>query len=581
MIEAQSLSMAVPSSVPLGDATDTLTLPPVTTPRGRAALLITILLVSAAVGTWIFFEATHILQMTESGTGAGLLPKLNPWQVVATGSILAGVLISLLLMMVAFHVVNKSWSKQLQAVQSEATSASDRLRIQSDHFRVLIAEKSTAEEHLLSIRRGLEGRISTLTSSNDDMKAELDRLKRTERTMAMQSQTLVASKDVLQIHVQVRQQELQKLQRQCELILNAAGEGICGIDSAGKITFVNPTAARLMGLEVGKMVGCKETDVFGALADIDATTVKKDSVITPSEVILKRAGGSPFTAEFVRSQILENDRVVGRVVLFKDITERKQAAEALVLKADELARSNAELEQFAFVASHDLQEPLRKIRAFGDRLKTKCESVLPEEGADYLGRMQNAAARMQTLIADLLTFSRVISRTDPFVEVDLGQITREVLGDLEVRIEKTGATVTVGDLPKIEADPVHMQQLLQNLIGNALKFQCPDTKPQVRVSGRITRVGDDASCSVEPVCELTVQDNGIGFDEKYLDKIFAVFQRLHNRQEYEGTGIGLAVCRRIVDRHKGSITARSKPGEGATFIVHLPLRAHAKDKTNL
>jgi PAS domain S-box-containing protein len=365
------------------------------------------------------------------------------------------------------------------------------------------------------------------------------------------------------------------------LILNAAGEGICGIDAGGKITFANPTAARLMGVDVEKMVGCKETELFGALAGEDAAPGRKESVITPSEVILKRAGGSPFTAEFVRSQILENDRVVGRVVLFKDITERKQAAEALVLKAEELARSNAELEQFAFVASHDLQEPLRKIRAFGDRLKTKCESVLPEEGADYLGRMQNAAARMQTLIADLLTFSRVISRTDPFVEVDLGQITREVLGDLEVRIEKTGATVTVGDLPKIEADPVHMRQLLQNLIGNALKFQPPDTKPHVRISGRITRITDDASCSVEPVCELTVQDNGIGFDEKYLDKIFAVFQRLHNRQEYEGTGIGLAVCRRIVDRHKGSITARSKPGEGASFIVQLPLRTRPKDNPTL
>jgi light-regulated signal transduction histidine kinase (bacteriophytochrome) len=284
-------------------------------------------------------------------------------------------------------------------------------------------------------------------------------------------------------------------------------------------------------------------------------------------VILKRSNGTPFTAEFVRSQILENDCVVGRVVLFKDITDRKQAAEALELKAEELARSNAELEQFAFVASHDLQEPLRKIRAFGDRLKMKCESVLPVEGADYLGRMQNAAARMQTLIADLLTFSRVISRTDPFVEVDLDKITREVLGDLEVRIEKTGATVTLSNLPKIEADPVHMQQLLQNLIGNALKFHLPDTKPQVQVTGRITRICNEASSPSVEVCELTVQDNGIGFDEKYLDKIFAVFQRLHNRQEFEGTGIGLAVCRRIVDRHKGSISARSIPGEGATFVV--------------
>jgi light-regulated signal transduction histidine kinase (bacteriophytochrome) len=269
--------------------------------------------------------------------------------------------------------------------------------------------------------------------------------------------------------------------------------------------------------------------------------------------------------------------VVGRVVLFKDITERKQSAEALEHKAAELARSNAELEQFAFVASHDLQEPLRKIRAFGDRLKTKCASVLPAESADYLERMQNAAARMQTLINDLLTFSRVISRTEPFVKVNLDQLTREVLGDLEVRIEKTGATVELGKLPEIEADPMQMRQLLQNLIGNALKFHLPESKPKVQVRGEIL-AGESGEC---PVCQLTIQDNGIGFDEKYLEKMFAVFQRLHGRQEYEGTGIGLAVCRRIMDRHQGSITAKGKPGEGATFIVRLPARSRPKDQRTL
>jgi light-regulated signal transduction histidine kinase (bacteriophytochrome) len=262
-------------------------------------------------------------------------------------------------------------------------------------------------------------------------------------------------------------------------------------------------------------------------------------------------------------------------VLFKDITERKQAAQALEQKAEELARSNAELEQFAFVASHDLQEPLRKIRAFGDRLKLKCDGALPAEGADYLARMLNAAARMQTLIADLLTFSRVISRFEPFVEVDLKRIVQEVLGDLEVRIEKAGATVTVGELPTIEADPTQFRQVFQNLIGNALKFQKPEVKPLVEVSGRILPAEDENS-ELGDRCEIQVRDNGIGFDEKYLDRIFAVFQRLHNRQEYEGTGIGLAVCRRIVERHQGTITARSKPDEGATFIVQVPVRPPRK-----
>jgi len=265
----------------------------------------------------------------------------------------------------------------------------------------------------------------------------------------------------------------------------------------------------------------------------------------------------------------------------------------LAQRVAELARSNAELEQFAFVASHDLQEPLRKIQAFGDRLKTKCDEARLEQGRDYLERMQAAAARMQTLINDLLTFSRVISRTEPFAPVNLMTITREVLGDLEVRIEKSHARVEVGELPTIDADAIQIRQLMQNLIGNALKFQPQGATPLVKVQGRIlvqpsargntaffTRKqteGGEVAVG-EDFCELTVVDNGIGFDEKYLEKIFAVFTRLHGRQDYEGTGIGLAVCRRIVDRHGGTITACSKPGEGATFIVLLPV--HQSQKPN-
>jgi len=194
---------------------------------------------------------------------------------------------------------------------------------------------------------------------------------------------------------------------------------------------------------------------------------------------------------------------------------------------------------------------------------------------------------MRRLIDDLLTFSRVISRTEPFQPVDLNRVVREVLGDLEVRVEKSGAKVQVGELPTLEADPMQMRQLFQNLIGNALKFHEPGAKPVVQIAGKIRpregiettlhrRRGVGGDLAAESFCELTIQDNGIGFDEKYLGRIFAVFQRLHGRQEYEGTGIGLAVCRRILDRHGGSITANSKPGEGATFHVTLPLQSQRK-----
>ncbi len=234
---------------------------------------------------------------------------------------------------------------------------------------------------------------------------------------------------------------------------------------------------------------------------------------------------------------------------------------------EELTRSNEELQQFAFIASHDLQEPLRKIIAFGDRLKVTCENALTEKGYDYLQRMQNAAQRMQVLIEDLLTLSRITTRAQPFVQVNLSQITQEVLSDLEIRIAQTKATIEVGELPTIEADPVQMRQLLQNLIGNALKFH-QKTKPSIVkiYSKRLTN--EQLNCDY---CQIIVEDNGIGFDEKYLDRIFNVFQRLHGRTEYEGTGIGLAICRKIVERHQGTITAKSEPGKGAKFIVTLKI----------
>jgi light-regulated signal transduction histidine kinase (bacteriophytochrome) len=230
----------------------------------------------------------------------------------------------------------------------------------------------------------------------------------------------------------------------------------------------------------------------------------------------------------------------------------------------ELERSNRELQDFAFVASHDLQEPLRKIQAFGDRLRGKHGEALGPEGIDYLERMQRAAHRMHVLINDLLTFSRVASKGQPFVTTDLGQIAREVLSDLEVRVEQTGGRVEIGDLPTLDADPLQMRQLLQNLIGNAMKFHRAGAPPHVRVSGSVLTDGP-------PRARIVVADDGIGFDMKYLDRIFTPFQRLHGRQEYEGTGMGLAVCRRIVERHGGTLTAESAPGEGSRFLVTLPV----------
>jgi signal transduction histidine kinase len=238
------------------------------------------------------------------------------------------------------------------------------------------------------------------------------------------------------------------------------------------------------------------------------------------------------------------------------------ANEALEQRAEELGRSNNELEQFASIASHDLKEPLRKVQTLTELLTIKEADNLSDQGRDYLDRTAAAGERMQTLIDDLLKFSRVATQGQPFEPVDLGEVTAQVISDLEAQIERSGASVEVKDLPTVMADPFQMRQLLQNLLSNALKFRREDVAPQIRISGE-TR---------ERYAEIKVSDNGIGFDPQYNARIFRVFERLHGRGAYPGTGIGLALCRKIVDRHGGAITAESTPGEGSTFTVSLPVR---------
>ena len=240
----------------------------------------------------------------------------------------------------------------------------------------------------------------------------------------------------------------------------------------------------------------------------------------------------------------------------------EESASKLYFAVAALEGSNKALEQFAFIASHDLQEPLRKVTAFGSRLEENYKAVLDERGRDYLARMVNAAARMRTLIDDLLAYSRITTKGNPFQAVDLAKVTGEVLGDLETRIQATGGRVEVGAMPTLTADPAQMRQLMQNLIGNALKYHKDDVAPVVRVQ------------SEEPssfVHRIMVSDNGIGFEQEQAERIFLPFQRLHGRtSKYEGTGIGLAIVQRIVERHGGTVRAASKPGEGSTFVVDLP-----------
>lgn len=249
--------------------------------------------------------------------------------------------------------------------------------------------------------------------------------------------------------------------------------------------------------------------------------------------------------------------------LEKEIRRSQKIERELQKYSKNLARSNKELQDFAYIASHDLQEPLRKIQAFGDLLESEYKDVLGD-GAEYLTRMRSAASRMSILIQDLLAFSRVSTKPQKVSQVDLNVVVKEVVGDLETSISEKHGKIVISNLPAVWADATHMRQLFQNLIGNALKFHKQDVPPKVTISVK-PRARDDK------FYEIYIKDNGIGFDEKYLDRIFSVFQRLHSRDSYEGTGIGLAVCRKIAERYGGKIDAKSKPNAGATFIIKLPI----------
>jgi PAS domain S-box-containing protein len=340
------------------------------------------------------------------------------------------------------------------------------------------------------------------------------------------------------------------------------------VKDAHDLRFVrfNRAGEELLGYRREALLGKSDHDFFPP-AEADFFIAKDRDVLAggklvdiPAEPIHTRERGTRLLHTKKIPILDDAGRPAYLLGISEDITERRQTEEALANKASELARTNAELEQFAYIASHDLQEPLRKIQAFGDVLASTAGAALGPEARDYLARMQSAAGRMQALINDLLAFSRATSRALPFVAVDLAAVVRDVLTDLEVRVLETGARVDLGELPEVHADPMQLRQLLQNLIANALKFHRDGERPVVRIT----------SAEVPGGREIVVEDDGIGLDEKYADRIFRPFQRLHGREQYEGTGIGLAICKKIVDHHRGAIRVRSSPGNGATFVVTLP-----------
>ncbi len=378
--------------------------------------------------------------------------------------------------------------------------------------------------------------------------------------------------------------ELRSSEETYRTILENIEEGYYAMDRAGVFTFINDSFSMILGYPKQELLGMDYARLIApAFREEVAQTLdlvyETGRAVKGIEYQILRQNGASLYVETSASLVRDAaNQPIGIHGIMRDVTTRKQA-EQFLIERKSLERSNRELEQFAYVASHDLQEPLHKIKAFSERLKAKFGAGLGNEGRDYLERILNASDRMQLLIDNLLSLSRVSTKVEPFKTVDLAKVAHEVLSDLEAQVEQTQAHVDLGDLPSIEADPLQMRQLLQNLISNALKFQRPPGKPDVKVFSRassaqrvIPGLGSVA------LVDIVVQDNGIGFDEKYLDRLFQPFQRLHSRGEYVGTGIGLAICHRIVERHGGHIVAQSVPGQGSTFIATLPVRHSSNER---
>lgn len=391
------------------------------------------------------------------------------------------------------------------------------------------------------------------------------------------------------VDIDARKAAEAQLQYQADLLKNVS-DAIVSTDKDYNIFSWNKGAEQIYGWTEEDVLGKPAREFLNtkylhgeSLQSVTETVNKRG--IWRGEVIQKTKNGEDIYILSSISKVQKDSLDLGVVAVNRDITDRKKYEETLKNHVEEIKHLNADLEQrvedrtkeltllnkrlitsnqelqdFAYISSHDLREPLRKITSFVNLLSSSYKNELSPQARQYLEAIDRSTKRMNTLITDLLTYSRVTTKAKPFDRISLAAVMYEVMYDLEIIIESKKASIEIGQLPEIYADPIQMQLLMQNLISNALKYCRPGTAPEIKI-----------------LCEesknhfkIIVSDNGIGIDNKYLDKIFIMFQRLHGRNEYEGTGIGLAICKKIVERHNGKINVKSELGKGSTFIVSLP-----------
>jgi two-component system, LuxR family, sensor kinase FixL len=363
------------------------------------------------------------------------------------------------------------------------------------------------------------------------------------------------------------------------LILENLHEAVIATDLELQITAMNKAAEEMFGWKPSEATGKLLPVLIGLPPGGDVVKMKKELEKTgrsSAELMLKTREGKQLVAIHVTLALRDKGgKMTGYVWSIRDITKRKQAEAELKMYAEKLQQSNQELEEFAFIASHDLKEPLRKVKSFGDFLIERISDKLDETETDFLARMISSTQRMQEMIEGLLELSRVSSAGKPFEDVDLVEVIGDVLEELAVLVEERKAIIEVDALPTVHGDVVQMHQLFRNLIWNALKFVQPGQQPIILIKEYPkVRIGGSGAVLYDlgkDYFQIAVEDNGIGFSEEEAKNIFLPFQRLHGKSQYEGSGIGLAVCRKIIERHEGSISVESEPGVGSIFIVRLPI----------
>ncbi len=386
-----------------------------------------------------------------------------------------------------------------------------------------------------------------------------------EQTVARRTEELEQAKQALELQIQSSEQVKQRLQS----IFESAPNGMIVVAKDGTILQANSMAHSIFHYDVGELPGRRveqlvprdyrdhhrhnrqhyiESPTKRMMGDRkDLSGVCADGTTVPVEIGLNPVSGS------------HDGEVVASIV---DVSERRNYEKRIEQRSEALERSNRELKEFAFIASHDLREPLRKIISFSKLLLSKDYGSFTEEGETFANYVVDAAERMRELLDSLLSYSRVTSRGGQFIRTDMNEIIEEVLSDLQLTIEESEAQFEVSSLATLTVDPSQMRQLVQNIISNSLKYRDPAQPPMIRIHG-------------EPVnsvrYRITIEDNGVGFDNQYAEQIFEVFKRLHGRDRYPGTGMGLAICRKIVDRHQGVIRAESELDKGSRFTIELPI----------